>query len=339
LDEDTFLIKNNGHGDMAWQATVPASVDWFTIDGDTTASGTIVSGGSETIKVRIDRSRQEGCAENYSASIKITSPNASPSESAVTVTMQRGVQPLQPSYPTPANGTIGQSLYSTLKWWEAESQDDVGGIVHAGVYFSPDRSLVEHESFSVLICDNLTVPYCDPNRGGSQLSPTTTYYWKVRAVDECTGGPPVYSDIWSFTTTGAVPGVPCFTSLALPLNTSEMDMLRRLRDEVLTASPQGRRLIDSYYSPHAFEALSIAFFNPELRIRAYSLVKELLPVIQSRLRGVPAQISSSTVIHGDQVLSLFAREASPSLKRVIETIREALVSGSLLETCGFTGAK
>jgi hypothetical protein len=339
LDEYTFLIKNNGQGEMSWQATLPVSVDWFTIDGDTTASGTIVSGGSETIKVRIDRSRQEGCAENYSASIRVTSPNASPSESAVTVTMQRDLQSPQPSYPTPAGGTIGQSLYSTLKWWEAESQENVGGIVHAGVYFSADRSLVENESFSVLICDNLTVPYCDPNRGGSQLSPNTTYYWKVRAVDECTGDPPVYSDIWSFTTTAAVPGVPCFTSLALPLNNSEMDTLRRLRDEVLAASPEGKRLINIYYSPHAVEALVMAFFNPELRIRAYSLVKELFPVLQSTLRGEPAQVSTSTVIHGDQLLSLFAREASPGLKKVIEAVREGLVSGLLLETCGFHGVK
>lgn len=336
LDEDTFLIRNTGQGEMTWKATVPASADWFTIDGGTVASGTIVSGSSEAIKVRVDRSRQEGCAQQYSASIKVTSPNASPGESAVTVTMQRSIEPLRPSYPTPADGTVGQSLYSTLKWWESESLEEVGGIVHAGVYFSSDRSLVEEESFSVLICDNLTVPYCDPNRGGGQLSPNTTYYWKVRTVDECSGGSPVYSDIWSFTTNAAVPGAPCFTSLALPLNKRELDMLRRMRDEVLAATPPGRHLIDSYYSPHAVEALVIAFFNPELRIRAYSLLKELLPAVQLRLVGKQARISSSTFTQGDELLSLFAQRASPALKAIVDDIRQALLSGSLFDACGFS---
>ena len=336
VDEETFLIKNNGQGEMAWQATVPASVDWFTINGGSSASGTIASGESEAIKVRIDRSKQEGCTASYSGSIKITSANASPAESAVTVSLQRDMQPPYPGNPTPEDGISDQSLFSTLMWWEGESQEYVDGIIHQSVYFSSDRSLVENESFSALVCDNLSVPYCDPNRGGGQLSPGTTYYWKVRAVDECSEGQSVYSDIWRFTTAAAMPQFPCFTSLALPLTGAEMYTLRKVRDEVLAATPEGQHLIDLYYSPHAVEALVIAFFNPRVRVAAYSLVKEALPVIQSRLKGEKVGINRGTVVHAAELLALFAREASPEFKGVIEALREDLMHGSLIEQCGFS---
>jgi hypothetical protein len=228
-----------------------------------------------------------------------------------------------------------QSLFTTLKWWEGESQEHVDGMVSQGVYFSSDRSLVENESFSALVCDNLTVPYCDPNRGGGQLSPNTTYYWKVRAVDECNEGPPVYSDIWSFTTGAAMPQLPCFTSHALPLNGAELNELRRVRDEVLVLTPEGRRLIDLYYSPHAVEALVIAFCNPRLRVASYRLVEDALPMMQARLQGNKAVITGGIIEHAAAVLAMFAREASPEFKGILESLIEDLVHGSLMESLGF----
>jgi hypothetical protein len=335
VDEETFLVKNNGQGDMAWQATVPASVDWFTINGGSSASGTLSSGETEAIKVKIDRTKQEGCTESYSGSIKITSANASPAESAVTVSLQRDMQPPDPNTPTPEDGISDQSLFTTLKWWEGESQEHVDGMVSQGVYFSSDRSLVENESFSALVCDNLTVAYCDPNRGGGQLSPNTTYYWKVRAVDECNEAPPVYSDIWSFTTGAAMPQLPCFTSHALPLNGAELNELRRVRDEVLVLTPEGRRLIDLYYSPHAVEALVIAFCNPRLRVASYRLVEDALPMMQARLQGKKAVITGGIIEHAAAVLAMFAREASPEFKGILESLIEDLVHGSLMESLGF----
>ncbi len=241
-----------------------------------------------------------------------------------------------PSYPTPEDGASDQSLFATLAWWESESRERVEGIIRQSVYFSQDPAQVEEESFSALVCDNLRVPYCDPNRGSGQLSPDTTYYWKVRVVDEYSQSTPVHSDIWSFTTATAEPPFPCFTSLALPLTGADMGALRRVRDEVLAATPEGRQLIDIYYSPHAVEALVISFFNPRARVAAYSLVKEALPAIQSRLRGERAVIESGTRAHADAMLALFEREASPEFKKIIAGLRESFMQGSLIEKLGFS---
>jgi hypothetical protein len=244
-------------------------------------------------------------------------------------------QSCNPSYPAPENGSSDQSLFATLKWWESESQERVEGIMRQSVYFSSNPALVEDESFSALVCDNLGVPYCDPNRGSGQLSPSTTYYWKVRVVCDNSEGSPVRSDIWSFTTTAAMPHLPCFTSLALPLNSAGMNTLRRVRDEVLAASPEGRHLIDLYYSPHAVEALVLAFGNPQLRAAAYRLVEESLPALRTRLRGKKAVITGGTIEYAAALLTLFAREASPEFRTIIEALQEDLVHGSLMEKLGF----
>jgi hypothetical protein len=154
-------------------------------------------------------------------------------------------------------------------------------------------------------------------------------------VDECNEGPPVYSDIWSFTTGAAMPQLPCFTSRALPLNGAELNELRRVRDEILAATPEGRRLTDLYYSPYAVEALVIAFGNPLVRVAAYRLVEESLPALRTRLRGKKAVITGGTIEHAAALLALFAREASPEFKTIIEALQEDLAHGSLMEKLGF----
>jgi hypothetical protein len=98
-------------------------------------------------------------------------------------------------------------------------------------------------------------------------------------------------------------------------------------------------LIDLYYSPHAIEALVICFCNPRVRVAAYSLAKEVLPVIQSRLSGERAGLDSGTRAHADQLIALFAREASPELKKVIASLRESFMQGSLIEKLGFSREK
>jgi hypothetical protein len=114
-----------------------------------------------------------------------------------------------------------------------------------------------------------------------------------------------------------------------------MNTLRSVRDTMLAASPEGRRLVDLYYSPHAVEALVIAFSNPRVRVTAYSLVQEVLPAIQSRIRGAKAGVDSGTIVHATELLAMFAREASPEFKTIIEALREDLVHGSLMEKLGF----
>lgn len=334
--EDTFEILNTGEGEMEWEAVVSEGADWLTINDGTIASGTNVSGGSSEIAVKVDRSKVEGCADEYNTSIKVTSTNASPSEASVSIIMEKLRETPSPSSPTPDDDSTEQSLYTTLEWWEG-SVEDVGGIVYFDVYFSTNQALVDSCSPSVLVCNDLEVPYCDPSKGGGPLEAHTTYYWKVKAIDSCQGGEPYpgdTSDTWSFTT-GSEPG-PCLASVALQLNEEVLNLLRGFRDEVLVRSLDGERYINLYYSPHAIEALLILLFNPELRMCANRIVKESLPAIQSLLRGERALIDSEIIADIELFLEGFGEDASPGLKRTISIIKEDMATGDLFKSFGFS---
>jgi len=336
-DEKELYIKNAGEGEMEWEAVVSEGADWLTINDGTTVSGTNVSGGSCEITVKVDRSKVEGCATKYSASIKVTSTNASPSEAIVSAIMEKVLETPSPSYPTPANGSTEQSLYTTLEWWEGKSVENVGGIVYFDVYFSTNQALVDSYSPSVLVCEDLKVPYCDPSEGGGPLDAQSTYYWKVKAVDECQGGDSFTSDTWSFTT--GTESSPCLASVALHLNDEGVNLLRGFRDEVLVRSLDGERYINLYYSPHTIEVLLILLFNPELRMCANRIVKESLPAIQSLLRGERAVINAELIADIEFFLREFEKDTSPGLKRDISIIREDIATGYLFKSFGFSAVK
>jgi len=337
LDELKFDVMNTGEGEMEWEAVISEGADWITINDGTTVSGTNVSGGSCEITVKVDRSKVEGCATKYSASIKVTSTNASPSEAIVSAIMEKVLETPSPSYPTPANGSTEQSLYTTLEWWEGKSVEDVGGIVYFDVYFSTNQALVDSYSPSVLVCEDLKVPYCDPSEGGGPLDAQSTYYWKVKAVDECQGGDSFTSDTWSFTT--GTESSPCLASVALHLNDEGVNLLRGFRDEVLVRSLDGERYINLYYSPHTIEVLLILLFNPELRMCANRIVKESLPAIQSLLRGERAVINAELIADIEFFLREFEKDTSPGLKRDISIIREDIATGYLFKSFGFSAVK
>jgi len=337
LDELKFDVLNTGEGDMEWEAVVSEGADWLTINNGTTASGTNVSGGSCEITAKVDRSKVEGCANKYSASIKVTSTNASPSEASVSVIMEKVLETPSPSNPTPANGSTEHSLYTTLKWWEGKSVGDVGGIVYFDVYFSTNQALVDSYNPSVLVCEDLEVPYCDPSEGGGPLDANTTYYWRVKAIDECQGGDPFTGDTWSFSTGSESP--PCLASVALQLNDEGVNLLRGFRDEVLVRSLDGERYVNLYYSPHAIEALLILLFKPELRMCAHRIVKESLPAVQSLLRGERALINAEIIADIELFLREFEKDTSPGLKRDISIIRDDIATGDLFKSFGFSVVK
>jgi hypothetical protein len=337
-NELTFNVKNVGEGEMEWEASLSADVTWLTIEGGSSASGTVGTGLSEAVTLGVDRSKvDEGCVSEFSTSVSITSTNASPDEASVSVTMERMIVPPSPNTPTPSDGSIDQDLYATLKWQEGESQGDAGGAIYFDVYFSTNQALVESDGPSVIVCDDTEVSYCDPSKGAGQLDANTTYYWKVKAADNCQDNT-IDSDVWSFTTGSAVEST-CPASLILPLNNKEATALRGFRDEVLAKSLDGEKYINLYYSHHAIEALLILLFNPELRMCADRIVKESLPAIQSLLRREEAFVGPEIRADIELFLEEFGKDASPDLKRVISIIKKDIETGDLFEDLGFSAVR
>ncbi|MCK5186567.1 MAG: hypothetical protein KAR43_05480, partial [Deltaproteobacteria bacterium] len=116
----------------------------------------------------------------------------------------------------------------------------------------------------------------------------------------------------------------------------EVDILRGFRDRVLTNNLKGERYVNLYYSPQAIEALLILLFNPELRICMNRMVKEFVPAIQSLLKGETALIDSVAVEDMVLLLEEFEKEASPVLKKTINTIKNNIATGDLCQSLGFS---
>ncbi len=104
-----------------------------------------------------------------------------------------------------------------------------------------------------------------------------------------------------------------------------LDVLRRLRDEVMAQSPVGQRYIALYYA-HAEEITRILAQDPKLTLRVGKLLWRYLPDIQTMLgsdstlrNGIkPQVIDAKTVAEVTKLLDAIAAKASPELRALIE---------------------
>ena len=98
------------------------------------------------------------------------------------------ITPSEPGGPVPNNASSAVSVASDLDW------SDCSFATYYQVYFGTNASLLTLNGSPN--ASNLVLP---------TLNSTTTYYWKVVAMNNCsnTSGP-----IWSFTTGCAIPGTP-----------------------------------------------------------------------------------------------------------------------------------
>lgn len=109
---------------------------------------------------------------------------------------------LAPSAPlvvSPSDGSINQSLGTTLAW------SPVAGATSYRLQFGTD------DTFTTLLVDSTVIDSSQCSLSG--LLRSTTYFWRVSAINS--GGASVYSDIAGFTTIPPAPPVP---TLDLPLH-------------------------------------------------------------------------------------------------------------------------
>jgi hypothetical protein len=107
----------------------------------------------------------------------------------------------------------------------------------------------------------------------------------------------------------------------------DLQSLRRLRDEILSATPAGRTYIDLYHE-HASELVRILLMDEGLRVRSVEVLHEFLPEIRGLLGeagGRERILTASRLWQLDALVADIARHADPALRRAIETIRRQMV--------------
>lgn len=123
----------------------------------------------------------------------------------------------------------------------------------------------------------------------------------------------------------------CFTcpvevALEVESEESDLDLLRRFRDEVMTQTPMGRRYIHLYYK-HSPEIVKMLLLDSDLRSRTREMLEKYIPVIRELLdegAGEEVVLTEEMVQEIEALLSDFAQRAGAELRALIEETKGQL---------------
>lgn len=113
---------------------------------------------------------------------------------------------------------------------------------------------------------------------------------------------------------------------------SDLEILRRYRDEVLSKNPVAKRYVTRLYL-HSYEVLRILSANPDLAMRTRELIEQNLGGLRSVVNG--GEMALENFWEVDALLRDFAKEARPGLRFLIKQIRSDLRSGKAPDRFGF----
>ena len=113
---------------------------------------------------------------------------------------------------------------------------------------------------------------------------------------------------------------------------SDLEILRRYRDEVLSKNPVARRYVMRLYL-HSYEVLRILSANPDLAMRARELIEQNLGGLHSVVNGGEMALENFWEI--DALMRDFAKETDPGLRFLIKQVRRDLWSGKAPDRFGF----
>ena len=135
----------------------------------------------------------------------INSGGASPFSSVWSFTTVQYVPsaPLAPVLSSPVNGAVSQPIDNLSLIWNA-SQNAVNYHLQVSLNSSFSNFVIEDASLT------------NTSKIISGLSYSTTYYWRVKAINS--GGASPFSSVWSFTTVQYVPSAPLAPVLSSPNN-------------------------------------------------------------------------------------------------------------------------
>jgi hypothetical protein len=108
---------------------------------------------------------------------------------------------------------------------------------------------------------------------------------------------------------------------------SDLDLLRRFRDEILVTSPTGRKYARLYYK-YTPELTRLLISDAELRGQTREMLQELMPGFRGLLDEGPEQemvLSEEMVEAINALMSDFAARAGPGLRAVIKQMQGQLV--------------
>jgi hypothetical protein len=126
-----------------------------------------------------------------------------------------------------------------------------------------------------------------------------------------------------FTTTVPADLGLCIVEVLNALEHGELELVRRFRDQELTATPLGRRLT-ALVEQHGAEIAGFVATDSELRARAVSVLRRSVELIGSARSAEPGRLDREIIGDIDDLLDRVYPRASSDLRRDIEQTRPEL---------------
>jgi len=108
-----------------------------------------------------------------------------------------------------------------------------------------------------------------------------------------------------------------------------LPVLRRYRDEILMADPQGEILVNRLYNEHSVELAFILLTRPQLARRGAAIIVDNLPAIAGTLNGKPMKMRQAQLTEVETLLNEVSAVSSPKLKSYIWSVKQMLKQKSL----------
>lgn len=172
--------------------------------------------------------------------------------------------------------------------------------------------------------------------------PNVTFIGDYMGLD---ASPQGFQPVWTDTRTGIqelfTTTVPadlwlCIIEVLNALNSGEIQLVRRFRDEELAATPTGRRLT-ALIQRHSAEVAGYVATDSELNARAVSLLRRSTELIGSARSAEPGRFDREFIDDADELLDRLHDLAGPDLRRDIDQTRSelrALEGKTIIEALG-----
>jgi len=128
-------------------------------------------------------------------------------------------------------------------------------------------------------------------------------------------------------------GLTCPAVLLTGAEPENVNLIRKLRDMVQDASPQGRCYVKAYYK-HSAELVHIIERNKHIRERATRVLRSVVRDIPFVLKGHKIVPDPETANEIEALCDGIGAEAGPELQKVIEKLKQDLASGALFAKPG-----
>jgi hypothetical protein len=161
--------------------------------------------------------------------------------------------------------------------------------------------------------------------------PNVTFIGDYMGLDASSQGfQPVWTDTRTgiqelFTTTVPADVWLCIIEVLNELDSGQLELVRRFRDEEMAATTTGRRLT-ALIQQHGTEVAGYLATDSELRAQAVSLLRRSVELIRSARSAEPRRLDRAFVGDADDLLDRLNARASSDLQRDIEQIRPDLAA-------------